>query len=679
MRAAVFAGALLLCLLPAGAGEGDEACLKCHADRAALEKAREDPSRPVDRLLVDRDRFGRSVHASRGCAECHDGFDKFPHPKKAETVSCSDCHDDQATALAKSVHGKVAEGKRAPKCADCHGVHDVFKATDPDSRLYPLKVYLVCGSCHFGNDPTGLDKNALLKEKYLGDEHGYGLVRAGLVVAATCVSCHGGHDIAPKDAPSSRVAPQHIDQVCGKCHVGAYLDYRKSIHYAKFKEEPEGAPRSAPTCTNCHTPHHIHRADDDFRLQSVKACSNCHPQRSATYRQTYHGKVARLGAPLGYGGNRIATCEACHGNHAILPRSDPASKINPANIVSTCGQCHEGAHAEFATYLVHADPRDGEHYPKVHLVYAVMNGLLISVLILGVLHALLWLIRSLAAGEWRHPPHDPAGRTVRRWRRRYVTFHIWMMTSVLVLASTGLPLHYSDRPWSHVVMGLLGGPAVAGAIHRMAAIALTLLFVVFVGDLARRVFWQREKGLLAAENTMLPRWKDVQDVWGNIRWFLFLAPRPRYDRWTYWEKFDFWAAFWGLFVIGLSGLMLWFPVEATRFVPGWFLNAAVVVHGIEALLDIAFIFTVHVFHANLRPDKFPIDTMFLTGRMPEAEFRHDRPLEYERLRDAGQLEAIYAAAPRDRTRMAAYVIGTIALLVGFFFVTAMIVAVFAGP
>jgi hypothetical protein len=123
--------------------------------------------------------------------------------------------------------------------------------------------------------------------------------------------------------------------------------------------------------------------------------------------------------------------------------------------------------------------------------------------------------------------------------------------------------------------------------------------------------------------------------------------------------------------------MLWFPVQATRFVPGWFINAAVVVHGIEALLDIAFIFTVHVFHANLRPDKFPMDTMFWTGRMPETEFRKDRPAEYERLREEGRLDAIYAAAPARRARIVAYAIGTTALLVGFFFVAAMIVALLA--
>jgi len=673
MRAAAFA--LLLLAWPAAAGEGDDACLKCHADRAALEQARQDPARPVDDLLLDRDLFGRSVHASRGCTECHDGFDKHPHPKKAETVSCADCHEDEAKALGKSVHGKAPEGKQAPKCGDCHGVHDVLKASDPASRLYPLNVYRACGKCHFDRDPATLDKRALLSERYLGDEHGHGIVADGLVVSATCVSCHGGHDIAPKGAPESRVGRLKVDLVCGKCHVGALEEYRKSIHHLKATaDDHKGA-----TCTDCHTPHHIQRADDNFRMESVKSCSRCHNQRSATYRQTYHGKVTRLGAPSGYGGAMVATCEACHGNHAILPASDPASKINPRNRVATCGQCHKGAHAEFATYLVHADPRDGEHYPKVHLVYVVMNGLLIFTLIFGILHALLWLVRSLAAGEWRRPAHVHDERYVRRWRRRYVTFHMWMMTSVLVLAGTGLPLHYSDRPWAHALMSFIGGPGAAGTIHRISAVALALLFAVFLGDLVRRALWKKEKGLFAAGNTMLPRWKDVQDLLGNLRWFLFLAPRPRYDRWTYWEKFDFWAAFWGLFVIGVSGLMLWFPVTATRFMPGWFLNAAVVVHGIEALLDIAFIFTVHVFHANLRPDKFPIDTMFLTGRMPEAEFRHDRPVEYERLRETGRLEALYAAAPARRSRIAAYVIGTVALLVGFFFVAAMIVAVMGGP
>ena len=120
--------------------------------------------------------------------------------------------------------------------------------------------------------------------------------------------------------------------------------------------------------------------------------------------------------------------------------------------------------------------------------------------------------------------------------------------------------------------------------------------------------------------------------------------------------------------------MLWFPVEATKFLPGWFVNAAVIVHGIEALLDIAFIFTVHIFHANLRPDKFPMDTMFLSGRISEKEFAHERPEEYDRAVRERAVEAMMARTPPRGLRILAYVIGSAALFVGFFFVVAMIVA-----
>jgi cytochrome b subunit of formate dehydrogenase len=348
--------------------------------------------------------------------------------------------------------------------------------------------------------------------------------------------------------------------------------------------------------------------------------------------------------------------------------------VAPDNIVATCGECHEGSHAEFASFLVHADPLDGENYPKLNRVYEFMRWLLICVLIFGVLHVLLWLNRAIAAGALKRRKVEK-GRYVRRWPTSYVVFHAWMMITVLILASTGLPLHYSESGWAMGLMNFFGGPEAAGWVHRFAACSLGALAVVYVGHVLWRVFVKREQGLFFGPDTMLPRVKDLQDMIGTVRWFLFLGPQPKYDRWIYWEKFDFWAAFWGLFVIGLSGLILWYPEQATRIVPGWFVNAAVIIHGIEALLDIAFIFTVHAFHANLRPDKFPMDTMFLTGRIPEHELRHERPLEYERLLAAGQLDAVIAPAPTRRLRAVAYVLGTCAFAVGFFFVAMMIVAV----
>jgi cytochrome b subunit of formate dehydrogenase len=123
-----------------------------------------------------------------------------------------------------------------------------------------------------------------------------------------------------------------------------------------------------------------------------------------------------------------------------------------------------------------------------------------------------------------------------------------------------------------------------------------------------------------------------------IGWFLNKGPKPSFDRWTYWEKFDFLAVFWGMFAIGLSGLMLWFPEFFSLFLPGWVLNIATIVHSDEALLASGFIFTVHFFNTHFRPSKFPIDTVIFTGRIPKYELVEERSEQYERMLAEGTLE-----------------------------------------
>jgi cytochrome b subunit of formate dehydrogenase len=135
-----------------------------------------------------------------------------------------------------------------------------------------------------------------------------------------------------------------------------------------------------------------------------------------------------------------------------------------------------------------------------------------------------------------------------------------------------------------------------------------------------------------------PRWKDVQDIIGMIQWFFNKGPKPQFDRWTYWEKFDFLAVFWGMFAIGFSGLMLWFPEFFTIFLPGWIPNIATIVHSDEALLASGFIFTVHFFNTHFRPSKFPIDTVIFTGRIPKYELVEERSEQYHRLLAEKQLE-----------------------------------------
>ncbi|MGD0522926.1 MAG: hypothetical protein ABSA48_16850, partial [Terracidiphilus sp.] len=156
---------------------------------------------------------------------------------------------------------------------------------------------------------------------------------------------------------------------------------------------------------------------------------------------------------------------------------------------------------------------------------------------------------------------------------------------------------------------------------------------------------------------------------------LGIGERPRYGRWTYWEKFDYFAVFWGIAIIGSSGLMLWFGEFFTRFLPGWLINVATIIHSDEALLAAGFIFTIHFFNTHFRPEKFPMDTVVFTGRMPLEEFKHERPAEYEELVASGELNR-HLAYPLSRNVMRTIrTLAWIALGIGLSLVVGIIYAV----
>lgn len=227
-----------------------------------------------------------------------------------------------------------------------------------------------------------------------------------------------------------------------------------------------------------------------------------------------------------------------------------------------------------------------------------------------------------------------------RFTRLNRILHALMILSFISLASTGMTLKFSYTRWAYVLSRLFGGFESAGTIHRFAA---TVTFGIFLAHLFDLLFHKKKecgsfRALLFGRNTMLPTRKDFRDFIGSLKWFLGKGPRPQFGRWTYWEKFDYFAVFWGIAVIGSTGLMLWFPEFFTRLIPGWFINVATIIHSDEALLATGFIFTVHFFNTHLRPEKFPIDLTIFTGRMPLEEFKEDKPAEYEELMESGSLE-----------------------------------------
>jgi cytochrome b subunit of formate dehydrogenase len=261
-------------------------------------------------------------------------------------------------------------------------------------------------------------------------------------------------------------------------------------------------------------------------------------------------------------------------------------------------------------------------------------------------------------------PEPVDERYVARFDRVDRALHGFLMISFLGLAATGLPLLFSSERWASVMARVLGGFVVAGRLHRLFATMLIAVFALHLARLVRRIVRDKDYGVLWGPRSMVPQPRDVIELAGHFRWFVGRGPRPEFDRYTYWEKFDYWAVFWGMAIIGGSGLMLWFPEFFAIFVPGWVFNVALLVHGEEALLAVGFIFTIHFFNGHLRPEKFPMDLVIFTGRVAETELRHERPAEYARLEQSGELDRVETLPPSRRSWIAGRIAGTVAVVVG---------------
>lgn len=238
------------------------------------------------------------------------------------------------------------------------------------------------------------------------------------------------------------------------------------------------------------------------------------------------------------------------------------------------------------------------------------------------------------------------GPYIQRFNVLERTTHALVVTSFLGLVLTGVPLRFAYAPWAAPLMSLLGGPLAAGIIHRICGAVTFGYFGMHLIMVLNR--WRKAEHKLAflwGPRSMVPQPKDLFDVVAQFKWFLGMGPRPKFDRYSYMEKFDYMGVFWGVAIIGSSGLLLWFPTFFAKFLPGWIFNIATIVHGDEALLAFGFIFTIHFFNVHFRPEKFPIDLVIFTGRAREEYYKEEHPLEYERELQTGQLRQMYTSAP----------------------------------
>lgn len=631
-------------------------CLDCHSDPTT---SRIVNGKNVPLPVFPTNDFCHSVHPGLHCTDCHTGVKDLVHDPGLPPPDCGHCHQKEAKDYATSIHGmsRMMGSSAAAACWDCHGSHDILAVTNPASPVYKMNLPFTCAKCHSN---SGLTRQYRIQNPNAATEfedsiHGQALLKMGLIVAPSCDDCHGVHDIKPAVYPDSTVNHANIAKTCGKCHVGIEKIYDQSIHGQLLAK---GDSRG-PVCTDCHTAHEIVNpaAVNGFKEAMDERCGKCHPTYYKYYRDTYHGKAILLGEP-----NRapkVAACYDCHGYHDIQPPSDLASHLSRTNILATCQQCHAGATIGFTKYDPHANPEDAKRYPLFHAVFLGMTGLLIGTFAFFGLHTVAWFVRAgylYLHDSKRFRDAKTATQVDGEWFTRFVPFerflHIMVVSSFLLLVITGMPLKFYYTAWAKVIFSIIGGPETARTLHRFGAVItftyFSLHLISLVGkawkgrnslrDENGRLRFKRLWQILFGPDSMMPSVQDWRDLVAHNKWFFGKGPRPQFDRWTYWEKFDYFAVFWGVAIIGASGLIMWFPTFFTRFLPGWVINIALIVHSDEALLAAGFIFSIHFFNTHFRIEKFPMDTVIFSGRVSKTEMLHERKRWYDRLVATGRLD-----------------------------------------
>lgn len=243
------------------------------------------------------------------------------------------------------------------------------------------------------------------------------------------------------------------------------------------------------------------------------------------------------------------------------------------------------------------------------------------------------------------------------------TFHALLMLTFLVQAVTGMARMYIETAWGRTIASPFGGYDGCLTVHKYVGLFMLFLFACHLVYALFVVFAEKTD----ARDTLWPRAGDAAQFLAHIRW-VFGGKPPRFERWGYWEKFDYWAVFWGMVVLGLTGLMLYSPLDTTAWFKGWTLNVALWVHRIEASLAMLHIFIIHFAIAHLRRHSFPMDTAMFRGDADLNATKRERPAWIERLRSTGKLDDRVSADVPVARSLVSYVVGLSAVFLGIYLV-----------
>jgi formate dehydrogenase gamma subunit len=528
--------------------------------------------------------------------------------------ACLECHGDK-TLTKTNAAGKVvslfvdvaklaASVHKTNTCASCHAD---LTSNHPDDNL-PAKP-ANCKACH-----------ETQSESYGASVHGLALAR-GEKGSATCSDCHDGHTILPPTSPDSPLHFSRLAATCGACHEQAAKDVEESVH----GKAVAAGHREAPTCTDCHSEHKIEALKNSSAMKiSVEVCSRCHasermntkynlpPDRVKTFFDSYHGLAAQYGSTL------AANCASCHGVHKILPSADPRSSIYKTNLVVTCGKCHPGATENFAQSKVHVDAAAtsdgagvGEQINRwVRRIYLV---LIVGTIGFMLVHNLLLFGKKVRAR------YRAADLSVPRMSLSQRTQHVILALSFIALAVTGFALKFPDS-WIGKAMG--SSEMFRSWSHRIAGVILLVAGVYHIIYLLTK-----PEGRQLVKD-FLPVTKDLKDVADSAKYLTGLSPnKAKIGRFGYAEKMEYWAVVWGTVIMGVTGLVIWFKMDVTRFLPRWAVDVCTTIHYYEAILACLAIIVWHFYHVIFDPDVYPLNWACWNGKVTKHWQEEEHPLD----------------------------------------------------
>lgn len=675
-------------------------CMDCHEAEFKSRKK----GLPKEWVGVRPEHYAASVHGKLNCVECHTGITESTHEPKLPKVQCATCHDK--TAATHAFHPRLAlsprPGGQDTACVACHGTHETVAVKAPGFAFASAQQAKACGDCHEAAtkdylasahaivSPQGTravpDCLSCHREPIAGKEAQPGLaalklaqnklceschverpelagkpamgskfvanfeqsvhgaaLREGKAEAASCVDCHGAHQMNRAAVAGAHVNRTHISETCAKCHKDQAAEFDSSAHAIALSK----GNVDSPSCTSCHGEHDIKLHTDPAspvhkKNLAQQVCADCHSSvrltkkyglsgdTFRTFSDSYHGLAVRGGAV------EVVNCASCHGAHAIKSQGDPTSSIHRDNLARTCGECHPGANTRFALGRVHADESNKEQAP---ILYWIANlYVVLIVLVIGgmTVHNGLDFYRKtrrkldMQKGLIEEP--QVAHRLYLRMTVNERIQHAVLGISFTGLVVSGFMLRYPEAWWVAGIRNLSTQAfELRSLVHRVTGL---MIIAVSVWHIFYVACTPHGRQLI---KDLLPRWRDLTDPWKVLKFNLGLsAEKPAFPRFCYIEKAEYWAMVWGMILMTVTGFILWFDNTSMGYLGKLGFDISRSIHFYEAVLATLAIVVWHFYFVIFNPDVYPMNLAWLTGRMSEREMMDEHPLQLEEMKAAEQ-------------------------------------------